>query len=130
MKTKILLIGIFVMSLPMGAQTAADYYLPLCVGNFTKIHTDVTAGWSKRITRYDIKQADSINGKLYFLEKGIEILDDTPNDTSLFRILWLRKDLNGNILIGAYATSDNDNLDSATIVTSPWASFLNEFLTV
>ena len=74
MKTILLIIISFFLIEISFAQTGADYYLPLCTGNFLKLYTGGTpggSGWEARHTFYGIFRSDVINGKLYFLEKGI-----------------------------------------------------------
>lgn len=55
------------------AQTGADYYLPLCVGNYTKLHTTSTSGnYCDRSTKYSFIKTENINGVPYFVEEGWE----------------------------------------------------------
>lgn len=114
------------------AQTGADYYLPLCTGNYVHFYTDGTPGgfgWAARNTFYSIVRSDIINGKLYYAEKGMEILDGNPTDTSVFHYFWLRKDSVGNILAGAYDPTNTGVIDSAIIINPPFLRFPNEYLT-
>lgn len=132
MKT-ILLIVISIFTLETSfSQTAADYYLPQCEGNYLELYTPGGSeyGWAARTTFYSIIRSDSINGKLYFLEKGFEILDDNPTDTLVFHCFWLREDSVGNILIGAGDFTNTGVLDSATIINPPGPFFPNQYLTV
>jgi hypothetical protein len=117
------LISVFTLQTSF-ARTAADYYLPLCVDNYLKLQgTD-------RTTFYSIVRSDSINGYLYFVQKGMEIMDNNPTDTSVFHYFWFRKDSVGNILVGAYneGGSVNGILDSAVIVDPPFPFFPNQYL--
>lgn len=132
MKTILLIvISIFTFQISIG-QTGSDYYLPQCEGNYLELYTPGGSeyGWAARTTFYSIIRSDSINGKLYFLEKGFEILDDNPNDTLVFHCFWLRKDSVGNILIGAGDFTNTGVLDSATIINPPGPFFPNQYLTV
>jgi hypothetical protein len=74
---------------------------------------------------YNIKGSDVINGKVYVMEEGID------TDGSLFRVIWLRKDSVGDVVLGAYQANKPiiPNIDSATIVSPPFAWFPNQFLT-
>jgi len=69
-----------------------------------------------------------ISGRQYFVEKGTEIMDIT-NEVGIFRVMWLRKDSVGNVLLGAINTSNGSTkIDSATVIGGvPW--FPNGFLT-
>ena len=111
--------------------TAADYYLPLCVGNFSQLHTqNIPSGsvWGTRTTYYSFIRSENINGIPYLVEQGKEIMDNGQNNVNIFRIFWLRKDNSGNIVAGAYSTSGNDNLNSAVILNTPAMIFPNQYL--
>jgi len=121
---------VFISSLT--AQTASDYYLPLNVGNFMQLHTTnipANSGWGARTTIYTFLRSENINSVPYFVEEGREIMDNNVNDNSVFRIFWMRKDANGNIVSGAYSTTENNDLSSATIINPPFKYFPNEYLT-
>ena len=107
------------------AQVAADYYLPLRVGNYLELYTPGNqVGYSARSIRYTIEGSDFISGQLYFRDKGIEI-----EDNDVFRVLWLRKDSEGNILLGAAAFDEfSPNVDSSTVIDPPIPLFPNEFI--
>ena len=109
--------------------TAADYYLPLGVGNYTQLHT-LGSNSGARTTYYSILRSESINGVPYFVEQGKEIMDGNPSDIHAFRCFWIRKDTNGNIVSGAFDPSGTGNLGSATLMNPPYYLFPNEFLTV
>lgn len=122
---------------PMGA-TASDYYLPLCVGNYTKLHTSTTSGnYCDRSTKYTYIKTDTINGIPYLVEEGWEG-EYPPGEcvdtkSPVFHYLWLRKDDAGNIMMGAIGAEKNDgmiylSLDSAMILPEPMAIFPNSFL--
>lgn len=115
------------------AQTASDYFLPLTVGNYLNLHTvniPVYSGWEARTTRHYIDRTDDINGMTYFRYVGVEIEDNSPQDTSTFQVFWLRKDSVGNLLAGAVIVSGNSkNLDSALIIYPAWPWFVNEYFT-
>lgn len=116
------------------AQVAADYYLPLRVGNFLEYHRQGTQpGWDTRTTLYTIEGSDSISGQLYFREKGME----WPSDLSsikVFHVFWLRKDSVGDILIGALGVRGStdsvwsSNLDSATVYNPPGSYFSKQLI--
>ncbi len=111
------------------AQTGSDYYLPLRVGNYLQYHGGPGLGssWSARTTWHQIEGTDTINGSAYYREKGIEILDET-NETNIFYVFWLRRDILGNVALGAINTTNGSSLlDSATLVQG--MMFPNEFLT-
>jgi hypothetical protein len=131
MKTILLIvISIFTVEISF-AQTGADYYLPLCTGNYLKFYTDGAPGsWSARNTFYSIIRSDDINSELYYLEKGTEILDINPTDTLVFHCFWLRKDSVGNILAGAYDPTNTGVIDSAIIINPPFLWFPDEYLTL
>lgn len=110
------------------AQTASDYFMPLCVGNQTVFHTDHNdQGWAGRTVTYSFIQTDLIDGEIYFLEEGIEYLFNELGAPSPFHFVWLRKDLNGEILIKAYA--EYPILDSAVIFPTAGTYFSNNYLT-
>jgi hypothetical protein len=109
------------------AQTGSDYYLPLQAGNYLKFHADEGPhGWAARVTTYSFVQADSISGKEYLLEKGIEVADNGTFNNA-FHFLWLGKDSDGNILIAA-TSEESSNIDSANILPAPSPYFPNETL--
>ncbi|MBK7887675.1 MAG: T9SS type A sorting domain-containing protein [Bacteroidetes bacterium] len=114
------------------AQTASDYYLPLCVNNETVLYTPAglpPAGWAERITRHTFIQTDSIGGELYYLEKGTEYSTGSSSfPPHTFKLVWLKQDVNGEILFGAYS-EEYPILDSAIILPTPAIWFSNNFLT-
>ncbi len=132
---KYLLITISIITLQTSySQTAADYYLPLCVGNYLQFYTPdngmiINGGWEGRNTFNSIIREDIINGETYYLQKGYEVMD-FGGSTNVFHYFWLRKDSNGDILIGAYDMTQSGTLDSATIVPSGSAFFSSSFLTL
>ncbi len=116
---------LFMLSENAFAQTAADYYLHLGTGNHLNFHC-AGINWGSRTTIFSIEGTDLIAGDEYFREKGIELMDVTF-ETSVFHVFWLRKDIDGNIVLGAFSESSS-NIDSATIL-SGFNLFPNEFLT-
>ena len=119
--------------------TASDYYLPLKIGNYTELYTTSTQtdGWSPRTTRYSFNRTDMINGVPYYLEEGWEGNFSNCNDCTdgPFRYMWIRKDATGNLLLGAFAVSDNngnltDDINKAYILPQPVLWFPNTFLNV
>src|SRR5450830_793718 len=125
MKQIFILISICILILsiePTFAQTASDYFLPLNVGSYIYLQTTGGPGWEPRSTTYITEGTDLISGKQYFRQVGREI----PSYTSIFQVVWLRKDSVGNVAMGAWSDGTT-NVDSATSVTANW--FPNEFLT-
>jgi hypothetical protein len=124
---------IIITSFSVFAQTGTDYYLPLHIGDYLLFHTSTynsDSGWASRYSCYFIEGTDTINGHLYYREKFIEIMDDSPNDTSVNRVQWLRKDSEGQLTIGAINTSTcSSDPDSAQILEAPGVLFPNSFLT-
>ncbi|HZW39043.1 MAG TPA: T9SS type A sorting domain-containing protein [Ignavibacteriaceae bacterium] len=98
------------------AQVAADYYLPFTIGNYLK-HYSVGQNWTGRTQTYSIVGTDMIGGNLYYIEVGAEVLN---SDTNTFRVVWLRKDSAGNVLLGAISPSGSLDLDSAIIFDMVW----------
>jgi hypothetical protein len=138
-KFTIILTILIAIIITTNAQTAADYYLPLCVGNYTKLHTTSTNRYCDRSTKYTYIKTENINGIPYFLEEGWEgefpSGECTDVKNHIFRYLWLRKDEAGNIIVGAIGRENQNgdltsNLESATILPEPMAIFPNSFLTV
>ena len=83
-------------------------------------------GWGGRNTFYNILQTDIINNEIYYLQKGIEVMDN--QSTNVFQCFWLRKDLNGNIIAGAYDPTNEGLIGSATILDPVYLFFPNGFL--
>ncbi len=108
------------------AQTAANYYLPLCVGNYLRLHS---TGNDARTTFYRIMRTETINNETYYVQKGFDSMDNNSSK-KIFQYSWLRKDANGNILIGAYDPTLNGILDSSVINNPPGMFFPNQFLTL
>lgn len=126
MKTFLLTVISFFALQTIYAQTAADYFLPLCVGNYIKLHV---TGNNARTTYYRIEKAETINNETYYGYRGSDFMDHTPVEEN-FNYSWLRKDATGNIIIGAYDPTGNGNLSSA-ITTLPFGYFFpNQFLTL
>ena len=110
------------------AQTAADYHLPLNVGNYLLYRT--TGNWEGRTVTEFIEGTDSISGQLYYRLKAIEVEDATPSDTNVRHVFWLKEDSARNILIGAMSLGESSDIDSATVYSSPGVYFPNEILTL
>lgn len=127
---KLLLFVLSVLTMGMtSAQTASDYYMPLCVGNQTAFHTahNVT-GWAGRITTYTFIKTEMIEDELYYVEEGLEYVFNEQGGPRPFRYLWLKEDANGEI--AAKAFSDRyPILDSAQILPTPQVIFSNNILT-
>jgi hypothetical protein len=127
-KFTIILTVLIAMTITTNAQTGADYYLPLCIGNQTKLFTEENLSWGGRITTYSFIKTDTIQGELYFVEEGKEYLFETAFSKS-FRYLWLRQNVNGEILMKA-GSDKYSILDSAVIFPIEDLFFSNNFLTV
>ena len=98
------------------AETPADYYLPLQVGNRLVYRAgEVGTLWSPRTVYETIEGTDSIFGELFYKQVGSEFLDDNPTGEHVFHVFWLREDSLGTILIGAVGSGESRELDSATI---------------
>ncbi|MCK4701481.1 MAG: hypothetical protein KAT38_14150, partial [Bacteroidales bacterium] len=124
-KLKFLLIIPFLMLSHSLAQVAADYYLPLQPGNAL---TYRSTGWEPRTVYESIEGADSINGQLYFIQVGKEVMDNAPLDTQVFHSFWLREATSGNIMIIAVGLGESTLLDSAMVYETPYTFFSNEHL--
>jgi len=114
------------------AQTAAEYYFPLNVGNNWNYYTPGSPGsqpngWAPRTVLETIDGTDLIAGQQFYRIKGVEICDQNPWDTITYHVLWVRKDFSGNILVGAFSPNST-NIDSAIIINPPIPLFQNEFL--
>lgn len=111
------------------AQTASDYYMPLCVGNQTILHTSHNNnGWAGRITTYTIIKTDEIEGELYYLEEGLEFVVNELVGPVPFRYLWIKENNDGEIILKAFC-DQYPILDSADIFPSPVVYFSNSILT-
>jgi len=93
------------------AQTASDYYLPMCVGNQTVLYASGSCnnGWTGRDFTYTYTNTDTIGGVTYFVEEGKEYLY-CDQGTSVFAKRWLREDVNGNILLKKILIEESDSL--------------------
>jgi len=112
------------------AQGSADFFFPLHIGNYWNYHTDGSqTSWDARTTRETIDGGDLIGGLQYVRVRGVEILDANSSDTVAFHVFWLRQDIAGNILMGAF-TDGTTNLASAVLLDPPMPFFPNEFLNV
>ncbi|MEA2077471.1 MAG: T9SS type A sorting domain-containing protein [Candidatus Marinimicrobia bacterium] len=112
------------------AQTAADYHLPLQMGNGL-VYRSGEAGstWAPRTEYETIEGTDSIHGNLYYKLVGSEIMDDTPSDRHISHAFWLREDSLGNVLIIAIGLNQSTELDSAMVYPMAYPFFRNEILT-
>jgi hypothetical protein len=103
MKKYIFIVCFALISNTIWAQSASDYYLPVCKGNYLQFQTKTaytgtdSGGWAFRKTHFSINNAAVFYGKTYFLEKGYEVLNNSPQDTSFFHRLWIREDANGKL---------------------------------
>lgn len=129
-KNIILFTLLFTMIINVYSQTASDYYLPLCVGNYGAFDTPESGTYGGRKTVYHLKQTDIVAGELAYLQEAYEIGDYTPNDTSIFQQFWLRNDGNGNILLVAINLQGTSSINDAIILEVPHQYLPNEYLTL
>ena len=122
-----LLVVILLINNTGTSQTASDYYFNLRTGNYWIYQTNGSNGWAARTTIEEIIGTDTIDGNIFYKQKGTEILYSSPSDSLVFHVFWLRKDTNGNILIGAYS-EEYATLDSAVIISPAQPFFSNGIL--
>jgi len=113
--------ALVLLSEPVSAQTASDFYQPLFVGSQIKLYTAGNgSGWEARTTTYSVEGTDTIAGKIFFKEVGEET--SASFSQNIFEVFWLRKDSVGNVVIGAMSLNQSTNVDSATIVNGVFFS--------
>jgi len=111
------------------AQTAADYHLPLRMGNSLVYRSGAEeSGWAPRTVYETIEGTDSIHGELYYKLVGSEIMYDTPLERHVFHVFWLREDSLGNVLLIAVGLGESTELDSATVYPMAYPYFHNLYL--
>jgi DUF3108-like/Secretion system C-terminal sorting domain len=111
------------------AETPADYYIPLQVGNRLVYRAgEEGTSWSPRTVFETIEGTDSIFGEVFYKQVGSEILDDDPSDEHVFHVFWLREDTSGTIMIGAMSTGGSKDLDSAIVYTYAYPFFHEDYL--
>lgn len=131
MKKIIILFTLLVsITINVYSQTGSDYYIPLCVGNYVSFYTPESGNYGARKSVYHIKQSDVVSGEIAYLEEAYEIGDYSPNDTSIFRQFWLRKDASGNILLVAIDMNGTGLIADAYILPVPHLYFPNNYLTL
>ena len=118
------------MTISAHSQTGSDYYIPLCVGNYTSFYTPENNTYGARKSVYSIKQTDVIDGEIAYLQEAYEIGDNSPNDTSIFQQFWLRKDATGNILMVAVNMENTGLASDAYIFPVPHLYIPNGYLTL
>ena len=123
----LLLVVILLLNNTGTSQTASDFYFNLKTGNYWIYQTSGSDSWAARTTIEKIVGTDTINGFVYYMQKGIEVMNTNPLDSITFHVFWLRQDVNGNILIGAYS-NEYTTLDSAIILDPAQPLFSNEYL--
>jgi len=138
MKRSLLFLSVCILLLVSenaSAQVAADYYLPLRVGNYLEFLSQGNQpGGITNTTLYTIEGSDSISGQLYFREKRMEWPSNDPSHINVYFVAWLRKDSVGDILIGALGVRGStdsvwsSNLDSATVYGTPGAYFSKQLI--
>lgn len=111
-KLLLLVLSIFAMEISF-AQTASDYFLPMCVGNQTVLFAEgscvIPGAWTGRDFTYTYLNTETIGGVTYFVEEGKEYLY-CDQGTSVFAKRWLREDVNGNILLKKVLIEESDSL--------------------
>jgi len=113
----------------LSAQTAADYYLPLQMGNSLVYRSgEEGSGWAPRTSYETVEGTDSVYGELYYRLVGSTIMDDAPADTHIHHVFWMREDSLGNILLVAMSSESTD-IDSATVYPMGYVYFSNERMT-
>jgi len=109
----LVVLSIFAMETSF-AQTASDYYLPMCIGNQTVLYAYGNGyGWSGRNFTYTFIKTDTIGGITYFVEEGKEYSWGQYGgvvSSSVFAKTWLREDVNGNILLKKIVMEETDSL--------------------
>lgn len=131
MKKSIILFALLIsMITNVYSQTGSSYYMPLCIGNYASFNTPQSGDYSSRISKYRIKQSDLVGGQIAYLQEAYEILDNQPNDTSIFQQIWLRKDISGNILMVAINVEGTGLLADAMILSVAHKFIPNEYLTL
>jgi hypothetical protein len=124
---KLLLFALFIFAFEISfAQTASDYFLPMCVGNQAVLYANGSceSGYTGRNFTYTYLKTDTISGVTYFVEEGKEYLY-CDQGTSVFAKRWLREDVNGNILLKKVVLDESDSL----IFPSELIIFSNNFFT-
>jgi len=126
---KFLLLVLFVFAIGTSyAQTASDYYMPMCVGNHSVFQTDATLEYWGRISTFTFIGTDIIEGEVYYVEQGIEYVYEEMAPPSIFRIIWMRVNENGDIVVKAFSES-SPIIDSAYILPTELIIFSDNFLT-
>lgn len=129
MKTCSLVLALWACTFSTGAQTPADYFLPLCTGNYIQLHNDDYGTYLARTTYYRVLYDELVNGDTYYLHKGYSIEDVNPGDTQVFQCIWLQRATDGQIMLGAIDFTNSGNLDSAVLFDPPLPYFSTEMLT-
>ena len=130
MKTKLFIVFVIgMLTTLVKSQTGSDYYLPLCVGNNTVLYCEGTKFWESRTIKYEIIRTDWISGEEYFLETASEI-NSKSEFPQVFHQFWLRKDDQGNIVMGAMDVDRSGKIENAQLINPPSKYFSNEFLNV
>lgn len=111
-------------------QTAADYYMPLNVGNQLNLYAQSnSSSWTSRDLIYSIVGTDMVDGYECYRQVGVEILvDNQITHIDTFRIFWFREDVDGNVILSAVNFNGCEDPDSAMILN--FSYFPNEYLTV
>ena len=109
-------------------QVASDYYTPFCIGNQnTLTEPGSYENWGHTAT-FTFIQTDFIGNDICYLQRGTLYSHSGCCLPQVFHLLWLYKDLNGNIFLKAYSEEYPD-IDSAVILSTPLVYFSNNFLT-
>ena len=111
----LILLVLWVISVFAIAETPADYYFPLQVGNRLVYRAgEIGTSWSPRTVYETIEGTDSIFGELFYKQVGSAI-EDGETYEHIHHVFWLREDSSGTIMIGAVGLTDSRDLDSAML---------------
>ncbi|MFA6262031.1 MAG: T9SS type A sorting domain-containing protein [Bacteroidia bacterium] len=129
MKTFSLVLALWAITFHTGAQTPADYFLPLCNGNYNQLHTDGNGTFMARHTYYRVMWDETVSSDTYYFLKGYSIEDSNQTDTQTFQCIWLQRTAQGEIMMAAVDYTNSGLLDSATILIPPIPYLSTEMLT-
>jgi len=126
---KLLPLVLFVFAMGVShAQVASDYYMPFCVGNQTVlVDPGDMSNWGHTAT-FTYLQSDMINSDLCFLQEGKLYSHSGCCEPEVFHLIWLFKDINGDVYLKAYSEEYPDP-DSAVILPTPILYFSANYFT-
>jgi len=126
-KLLLLVLSIFAIETSF-AQTASDYYLPFCIGNQTVLEDPGDIENWGHLATFTFLQTDVINSDVCFLQEGKLYSYSGCCAPQVFHLIWLSKDVNGDIYMKAYS-EEYPVLDSAEILPTPILYFSHNYLT-